>query len=49
LELSEVTVGKAAGHLEDLQIVREITGKPRGKLYSYDKYLSLLNEGTEPA
>jgi Fic family protein len=49
LNLSEVTIGKAAGHLEDLKIVSEITGRPRGKLYSYRKYMALLNEGTEPS
>jgi Fic family protein len=49
LGLSEVTIGKAASHLQSLGIVREITGRPRNKLYSYGKYLSLLNEGTEGA
>ena len=28
-------------------IAREITGKRRGRLFVYDKYLSILNEGTE--
>lgn len=28
-------------------IAREITGKRRNRLYVYDKYLSILNEGTE--
>lgn len=49
LGLSEVTVGKAAGHLEKLGILREITGRPRNRLYSYQGYLDLLNEGTETA
>jgi dihydroorotate dehydrogenase len=25
-----------------------VTGRQRGKIYAYDQYLSLLNEGTEP-
>lgn len=46
--LSEVTVAKAAAHLEGLGIVREVTGKPRNKLFAYGSYLALLQEGTEP-
>ena len=49
LDLSEVTVGKAARHLESLGIVSEVTGRSRNKLYSYTGYLALLNEGTETA
>lgn len=47
LELSEVTVSKAATHLERMGILREITGRPRNRLYAYQGYLNLLNEGTE--
>jgi Fic family protein len=47
LELSGVSVGKAAGHLEDLGIVREVTGKTRNKIYVYSNYLEILQEGTE--
>lgn len=43
--LSEVTVAKAASHLESLGIVREVTGRPRNKLYVYGGYLALLQEG----
>ena len=28
-------------------IAREITGKPRGRLFAYDRYLAILSEGTE--
>ena len=28
-------------------IAREITGKRRDRLFVYDRYLSILNEGTE--
>ena len=46
--LSEPTVGSAFRRLTDLGIVNEITGKQRGRLYSYRPYLDLLAEGTEP-
>jgi Fic family protein len=49
LELSGVSVGKAATHLEDLGIVREVTGKPRNKIYVYSNYLEILQEGTQEA
>lgn len=42
---SEVTVAKAASHLESLGIVREVTGWPRNKLYVYGGYLALLQGG----
>ena len=47
LGLSEVTVGKAAGHLEGLGIMREVTGRARNRVYVYGEYLSILQEGTE--
>ena len=34
--------------LVELGIAREITGRRRGRLFAYDGYLSILNEGTEP-
>lgn len=40
--LSEVTIAKAATHLETLGIVREVTGQPRNRLYVYSGYLALL-------
>lgn len=33
--------------LIDLGIVRELTGKRRNRLFAYDEYLKILNEGTE--
>ena len=33
--------------LVDLGLVREITGKQRGRLFVYDEYVAILNEGTE--
>jgi hypothetical protein len=34
--------------LLDLGIARELTGKRRNRLFLYDRYLAILNEGTEP-
>lgn len=48
LPISEPTVAGAIKHLEQLGILREITGKPRNKVYAYSDYLSILSEGTEP-
>ncbi len=33
--------------LVDLGIARELTGKRRNRLFVYDRYLAVLNEGTE--
>jgi Fic family protein len=46
--LSEPTVYSAVGHLEKLGILREITGKDRHRLYRYDAYMEILDEGTKP-
>jgi Fic family protein len=46
--ISVPIVTAALSRMEELGIVREITSKRRDKLYSYEKYIQLLNEGTEP-
>ena len=48
LQLTAPTVTAALGHLEKLGIVREATGRKYARLYTYDHYLKILNEGTEP-
>jgi cell filamentation protein, protein adenylyltransferase len=48
LPISEPTVAAATAHLEELGILREITGKARNKIFAYDEYLAILSEGTEP-
>ena len=45
--LSAPTVANALRLLEELGIVREITGRQRGKVFSYERYLAVLREGTE--
>ncbi len=36
---------KSIKHLETLGIAKEITGKERHKIYTYQRYLDILNEG----
>ena len=46
LSISAAT--SAATALVEMDIVREITGGRRNRLFAYDEYLSILNEGMEP-
>ena len=48
LSLSAPTVTKSIEHMIGLGLLREITGKRRHRLFVYDPYLAILNEGTEP-
>jgi Fic family protein len=48
LKLSEPTINAAFRHLQEIGIVKEITGKKRRRAYAYSAYLNLLIEGTEP-
>lgn len=42
------TVLRTMATLEELGIVKEITGKERHKIFVYHQYLDILNQGTEP-
>jgi len=42
------TIAKALDVLLDRKIASETTGKKRNRVYRYDRYLNILNEGTEP-
>ena len=46
--MSAPTVAKSIQHLRDLGLLREITGKQRGRMFVYSDYLSILSQGTEP-
>jgi Fic family protein len=48
LELTVPTVTQSFHVLQQLGIVREITGRKRGRLFAYSEYLNILNQGTEP-
>lgn len=42
------TAASAMELLAEQGLAREITGKRRGRLFVHDRYLAILNEGTEP-
>jgi Fic family protein len=46
--VSAPTVAKSMEHMRQLGILREITGRERHRLFVYEPYLAILNEGTEP-
>jgi Fic family protein len=48
LKLTNMTVTKALINLCQLKILKEVTGKSRGRIFVYEKYLTLLDKGTEP-
>jgi Fic family protein len=48
LGLSQPTVTSAIAHLRRLGIVRETTGRQRGKVFIYGSFMDLLSEGTDP-
>jgi Fic family protein len=48
LEISFQTVSSAIQRLQELEIVREITGHQRGRVFVYSAFLQLLDEGTSP-
>jgi Fic family protein len=45
--LTPPTVGSAMEGLAALGIARELTGRRRNRVFAYDGYLTILNEGTE--
>lgn len=48
LKVTHPTVMKAIANLQKLGIVKEVTGKRRGRLFAYGRYMDVLNRGTEP-
>lgn len=45
--LSPATVNACLRELEQLGVVKEVTGRKRDRFYSYVKYIRIMNEGTE--
>jgi Fic family protein len=43
--LTAATVNKSLAHLERLGIVSELTQRQRGRVFSYTRYVEILNEG----
>jgi Fic family protein len=46
--LTAPTVNAALAELQRLDILNEITGRQRGRVFTYTAYLNILNEGTAP-
>jgi Fic family protein len=46
--LSFPAASSAMGLLVELGIAREVTGRRRKRVFAYDRYLTILSEGTEP-
>ena len=46
--LTAPTVNLALADLERIGILKEITGRRRGRVYAYESYLAILSEGMEP-
>ena len=47
LKVTHPTVMKALANLQKLKIVHEVTGRRRGRLFAYSRYMAILNRGTE--
>ncbi|MFO7963069.1 MAG: Fic family protein [Desulfobacterales bacterium] len=45
--LSPATVNTCLRELENVGILKEITGKKRNRIYSYGAYIDIMNQGTE--
>lgn len=48
LKITQMTITKAFIVLSEMNIIKEITGKSRGRIFVYKKYFSLIDEGTKP-
>ncbi len=46
--LSKPAVARGLAAMEAHQVIREITGKQRYKIYAYQPYLDILSEGAQP-
>ncbi len=45
--ITPATVNKSLAHLEQLGIVRELTARKRNRLFSYTRYVDIMNRGIE--
>lgn len=46
--LTPATVNKCLAHLLTLNIIRELTARKRNRIFSYTRYIHIINQGTEP-
>jgi Fic family protein len=42
------TAARVVGALIDLDVLREVTGRRRGRVFAYSRYLDILSEGAQP-
>ena len=47
--LAPATVRTGLKKLEDLNLIEELTGKQRDRIYAYHNYIAILNKGNELA
>lgn len=45
--LTQATVNKSLVHLERIGVVVKLSSKQRGRVFSYSRYVEILNEGME--
>ncbi len=45
--ITAATINKSLGHLERLGVVRELTGRKRNRIFSYKRYVDVMNRGAE--
>lgn len=48
IALSPPTIRAAVRAMEDLEIVNELTGQQRHRVFAYSRYLDILSEGAQP-
>ncbi len=48
LEISHPTVAKSVRLLQEIGIIREISGRDRSRIFAYESLLQILSEGTDP-
>lgn len=46
--LTAPTINAALADLQRLEVVEEVTGRRRGRVFGYRRYLAILSEGTDP-
>ncbi len=44
--LTAATVNKCLGHLEHIGVVRELSARKRNRIFSYYRYIEIMNDGT---
>jgi len=45
--ITAATINRCLGHLERLDIIRELTSRKRNRIFSYTGYVETMNQGTE--